>query len=58
MPLLHNIHTQGRSWLEHGIRREQVEGRLLPDLADAAPAFRELALSLIDGAVRQGWLAE
>jgi putative hydrolase of HD superfamily len=58
MPLLHNHYTKGRSWLEHGIRREQVEGRLLPDLADAAPAFRELAVSLIAEAVRQGWLAE
>lgn len=58
MPLLHNHHTRGRSWLEHGIRREQVGQRLLPDLEKASPAFRELAQTLIDDAVRQGWLAE
>jgi len=58
MPLLHNHHSQGRSWLEHGIRREQVESRLLPDLAKASPAFLELARGLIDDAVRRGWLVE
>lgn len=58
MPLLHNHHTKGRSWLEHGIRREQVESRLLPDLAQASPVFLELARGLIDDALRQGWLAE
>jgi putative hydrolase of HD superfamily len=24
MPLLHNLHTEGRSWREHGIRKHQV----------------------------------
>ncbi len=58
MPLLHNHHTQGRSWREHGIRRGQVENRLLPDLAKASPAFHALAVALIDDAFKRGWLVE
>lgn len=58
MPLLHNHYTRGRSWVEHGIRREQVENRLLPDLAKASPAFHALAAALIDDAVQRGWLKE
>jgi putative hydrolase of HD superfamily len=58
MPLLHNHHTQGRSWREHGIRREQVAQRLLPDLEKASPVLRELGQELINDAVRQGWLTE
>ena len=58
MPLLHNYHTQGRSWQEHGVRREQVLRRLLPDLAKASPALRDLAEFLIEDAGRRGWLAD
>jgi len=58
MPLLHNHYTQGRSWLEHGISREQVHTRFLGDMEHASPAFYELAVSLIDDAVEKGWLAE
>jgi putative hydrolase of HD superfamily len=58
MPLLHNIHTKGRSWQEHGIRRHQVAERLLPELAHANPTFHQLASDMIENAVRQGWLAE
>ena len=58
MPLLHNHYTQGRSWLEHGISREQVHTRFLGDMEHASPAFYQLAVSLIDDAVEKGWLAE
>lgn len=58
MPLLHNHRTRGRSWQEHGIRRHQVAERLLPDLAKAGSVLLELAQTLIDDAVRHGWLAE
>lgn len=35
MPLLHNVHTEGRSWQEHGIRPEQVR-RLHGRIADGS----------------------
>ncbi|MBT3289705.1 MAG: HD domain-containing protein [Victivallales bacterium] len=57
MPLLHNHYTQGRSWLEHGVSREQVVTRFLGDMEHASPAFYQLAVSLIDDAVAKGWLA-
>ena len=58
MPLLHNHYTQGRSWLEHGVSREQVVTRFLGDMEHASPAFYQLAVSLIDDAVAKGWLAQ
>ena len=30
MPLMHNYHTNGRAWLEHGVRRAQVTERNSP----------------------------
>jgi len=46
LPILHNAFNQGRSWKEHGIRREQAlsKNRLIDD---GAPAIWEAAQALI-----------
>lgn len=56
-PLLHNIHTRGKSWKGHGIRRHQVLERN-QEARRGAPALWTLAVRLIDQAVKQGLLAE
>ena len=57
MPLLHNYHTRGRSWKEHGITSKMVVSRLEKDLIRGPKVFWEYARSLIADAVRQGYLA-
>ena len=55
MPLLHNHHTQGRSWQEHGI----VSGQVLAHNAHIADGSEELwrfARSVIEDAVTKGYL--
>lgn len=56
MPLLHNIHTEGRSWREHGIHAGQVLARNA-HIADSAPALWDYAQQLIHDAVARGILA-
>ncbi len=56
MPLLHNIHTEGRSWGEHGIHAGQVLARNA-HIADGAPALWDYAQTLIQDAVTRGILA-
>ncbi|MFP4347351.1 MAG: HD domain-containing protein [Thermodesulfobacteriota bacterium] len=56
MPLLHNFHTGGKSWREHGITRPQVRGRMRP-LQEGSEALWKLAESIIDQAVERGYLA-
>ncbi len=55
MPLLHNFHTEGRSWREHGIRVNQVRDRNEVMKEGALPLW-EFAMSLIDDAVERGYL--
>ena len=55
-PLLHNYHTGGRKWREHGIRKSQVIARNR-HIADGAPALWRYAKKMIDDAVAQGMLA-
>jgi 5'-deoxynucleotidase YfbR-like HD superfamily hydrolase len=56
-PLLHNYHTQGGAWREHGIASDRVRARNQP-IAAGSPTLWEFALSLIDEAVRRGYLPE
>ncbi|MBW2513453.1 MAG: HD domain-containing protein [Deltaproteobacteria bacterium] len=56
-PLLQNFHTQGGTWQEHGIKRQQVIQRNSP-MNDGAPALWEYAEKLIDEAVEKGILKE
>lgn len=53
---LHNYFTQGQTWRQHGIRRHQVLRRMHP-LQGGAPLLWEYVRTLIDDAVRKGYLA-
>jgi putative hydrolase of HD superfamily len=55
-PLLHNFHTQGQSWREHGITHDRVLA-VNSRIADGAPGLWEYARGLIEDAVRRGFLA-
>ena len=57
MPLLHNYHTQGRSWQEHGVTDAQVIGHN-GHMADGAAALWEYAEAMIKDAVGKGYLTE
>ena len=57
MPLLHNYHTQGRSWREHGITKEQVL-RLNRHIADGSQSLWEYAEALINDAAAKGYLTD
>jgi len=56
-PLLHNYHTGGRTWLEHGVRSADVLARNR-HMADGAPRLWQFAEELIRDAVRKGYLAQ
>jgi len=56
-PLLLNFHTQGGTWREHGIRRQQVIQRNSP-MNDGAPELWEYAQKLIEKAVEKGMLRD
>ena len=55
MPLLHNYHTQGRSWQENGIVRRQVLERNA-HIADGSEDLWQFAQSFIEDAVAKGYL--
>ncbi len=55
MPLLHNYHTEGRSWREHGIRVNQVSSRN-EVMKDGSLQLWKFAMSLIDDAVDKEYL--
>jgi putative hydrolase of HD superfamily len=54
-PLLHNYHTQGRTWREHGVTSDRVLARNC-HMAEGAPRLWQYAESLIHEAVRKGYL--
>ena len=56
IPQLHNYHTQGRSWAEHGITEDRVlEGNA--SMAEGSLRLWECARALLDDAVAKGFLA-
>ena len=55
MPLLHNYHSGGRAWLEHGIRGEQVRQRLAC-IGDGAAGLWAYAQTVIEAAESEGLL--
>jgi putative hydrolase of HD superfamily len=57
LPLLHNIHAKGRTWHEHGVLAAQVRA-LHAGPREGSEALGEYSMSLIDGAVRDGYLPE
>lgn len=55
-PLLANYHTQGSTWREFGVKREQVIS-LCQHMEEGSPTLWTYAKGLIDDAVRRGYLA-
>jgi len=55
MPQLHNYHTQGRSWKEHGITADRVLARNAC-MAEGSASLWDLAQALLDDAVAKGFL--
>jgi putative hydrolase of HD superfamily len=56
MPVLHNVHTAGRSWREHGITADRVIARN-SRMREGSEALWAYARSLIEDAVAEGHLA-
>jgi putative hydrolase of HD superfamily len=56
-PLLHNYHTEGRAWREHGVTSDRVLARNR-HMAEGAPRLWQYAQSLIHDAVAKGYLAK
>src|SRR3954466_7455549 len=56
MPQLHNYHTHGRSWTEHGITAERVIERNA-SMATGSAALWECARACLDDAVAKGFLS-
>lgn len=54
-PVLQNVHTEGASWQEHGIRLEQVVA-FNRRMGEGAPELWKLARRLLDEAVEKGHL--
>jgi len=53
MPQLHNYHTQGRSWKEHGITAERVLARNV-EIGEGSVTLWEFTQTLIERAVAEG----
>jgi len=56
-PNLHNYHTQGRTWHEHGITVDQVLAKN-KHMAEGSEALWRYAKTMILDAVEKGYLAE
>jgi len=54
-PLLLNYHTDGKTWLKHGVTRDQVLERARP-IKDSIPVLWEFIEGLVDQAVTRGIL--
>jgi putative hydrolase of HD superfamily len=57
MPQLHNYHTQGRSWIEHGITADRVKERNV-SIAAGSRKLWECVETLLKDAVEKGFLAK
>jgi len=56
-PLLHNYNTEGGTWKEHRVHKDQVITRNHP-IANGSATLWEFAAGLIDDAVAKGYLRE
>lgn len=54
-PIIQNYHTEGHSWVIHGIRHSQVVERNAI-VRDAVPPLWEHVLEILDHSVGEGWL--
>lgn len=57
-PILQNLHTEGRSWREHGVTAREVRAKNAAIVGEGAPAVWAELDRRIDEAVARGWLAE
>lgn len=55
MPLLHNFHTQGKSWQEHGVTKDQVQARMAR-VYQGSRTLGEYTRQIIEEAVQRGYL--
>ncbi|MQL47779.1 HD domain-containing protein [Photorhabdus khanii] len=55
MPVLMNLHNKGQSWVENGIRLEQVINRN-QFIADVYPELWQYLLPQLESAQKKGWL--
>lgn len=55
LPLLHNFHTKGLAWQEHGIQKSQVYAANA-HIEHGSTAIWQAAKDLIEEAVKQGYL--
>ena len=55
IPQLHNYHTKGRSWVEHGITADRVLERNAC-MAEGSARLWECARALLDDAIAKGFL--
>lgn len=56
MPLLHNYHTEGESWKEHGIALDQVLAHNAC-IGDSSRRLWQYARAMLDDAVAKGYLS-
>ena len=56
LPIMLNLHNQGQSWKENGIRLEQVLARNA-ELASGWPALWQQLMQHLDAAHTKGWLS-
>lgn len=56
-PLLQAVRTQGRTWRQYGIRKEQALQRMQP-IRTALPQLWGYVLEMIDNAAEAGWLVK
>jgi putative hydrolase of HD superfamily len=54
-PLLHNFHTKGGTWAQHGITVLQVQQRMAP-VAHSSTRLAEYVQAMIDQAVELGYI--
>lgn len=57
LPFLLNLNTQGKTWIELGIRRTQVADAHA-FIADSFPVIHQWLAAQIDYATKQGWLID
>ena len=57
MPLLHNVHTAGRSWREHGVVASQVRA-LHATSGEGSRILGDYTQALIEEAVSKGFLSD
>ncbi|MCD6353851.1 MAG: HD domain-containing protein [Proteobacteria bacterium] len=57
LPLLHNYCTEGKSWKEHGITRDQVIDHTIK-IQDISSTLWDFVRSTIDDAVAKGYLSK